>query len=264
MGLFSKRQKKQSRRALRRAHTKQLKAQAQAELKFANKAARKAEKAARKAKGAGRAVKGASVASTSSGLAAARETTSAAAGAVAAAPAAALDKRAQKKAAKQRKKEAAEARKAAERKQFTPAKARRYLAISRVVLPVASPLLYRGATQLRGKLDERRARSIGVDVENLADFTGHGARLSARINGLEKSLRELDTANPGAAGTEAAARASRDRDFEQATTVRLTELTTAVHAAERMPTARRRAAHNAIGTELDRIDADLLRRLGVR
>lgn len=260
MGLFSKRQKKQSRRALRRAHTKTLKAQAQAELKFANKAARKAEKAARKVKGAGRS----SAASGAAGLSAARSTTAAAAGAVTAAPAAALDKRAEKKATKQRKKDAAEARKAADRAGFTPAKARRYLAISKVVIPVASPLLYRGATQLRGLVDERRARAIGVDVANLADFTGHGAKLSARINGLEKSLRELDTTNPGAAGTEAAAKASRDRDFEQATTVRLTELTTAVHAAERMPTARRRAAHAAIGSELDRIDADLLRRLGVR
>jgi hypothetical protein len=257
MGLFSKRQKRQSRRALRRAHTKALKAQAQAERKFAGKNAKKAEKAARKAARKGKA--GASTAA--SGISAG---TSALASSAAAAPAAVLDKKAQRSAAKDAKKAAAEARKAAERKQLSPAKVRRYLAVGRVVVPVLSPLLYRGATQLRGALDERRARTLGVDVENLAEFTGHGARLSARIHGLETSLAELDRGNVGAAGTEAAALASRDREFEQATTARLTELTTAVHAAERMPTARRRAAHTAIGTELDRIDAELLRRLGVR
>ena len=52
--------------------------------------------------------------------------------------------------------------------------------------------------------------------------------------------------------------------FRTETRSRLAELTTAVHAAERMPTPRRKAAHAAVGEDLDRIDADLLRRLGVR
>ena len=37
----------------------------------------------------------------------------------------------------------------------------------------------------------------------------------------------------------------------------------AVTAAERMPTARRRAAHASITEQLDGIDADLMARLGV-
>ena len=200
----------------------------------------------------------------SAGLASAASSVTAAATSAGATAAATPDRKAVKKAAKERKKAAQEARKAEERKQFTPAKARRYLAISKVVIPVASPLLYRGATQLRGALDTRRARSIGVDVDTLTEFSGHGARLSARIAGIESTLQEMRHRDVGAAGTAAAAEASRDKDFEHETTSRLTELSTAVHAAERMPTPRRRAAHNAVGTELDRIDAELLRRLGVR
>ena len=269
MGLFSKRSrpKRQTRRALRRAHTKALKAQAEAERKFANKAAKKAERAARKTRkkvGSGPSVTD----RASSGLAAAASTVSSAASSAGlptdAASAGKSARTESKKAAKQAKKAAEEARKAAERKQLTPAKARRYIGVARVVVPVVSPLLYRGATQLRGLIDERRARSIGVDVGTLAEFSGHGAKLSARIAGIESTLEELHHRDVGAAGTAAAAEASRDKDFEQATTARLTELSTAVHAAERMPTARRRAAHNAVATELDRIDAELLRRLGVR
>lgn len=272
MGLFSKRQKRQSRRALRRAHTKALKAQAVAERKFAAKNAKKAARAAKK-KG-GRAVESGrrSAATAAAGLATtassaastASSAASTAASGAAHAPAAALDARATKKAAKQRKKESQAAAKAEAKKQLSAAKVRRYIGIARVVIPVLSPLAYQAATRTRGTLDARRARAIGVDVENLTEFTGHGAGLSARIRGLESSIAELDRGQVGAAGTEAAAAASHDRAFATSSQERLAELSTAVHAAERMPTPRRRKAHAAIGSELDRIDGELLRRLGVR
>ena len=44
---------------------------------------------------------------------------------------------------------------------------------------------------------------------------------------------------------------------------RLGELASAVRATERMPPARRRAAHHAVEGELDRIEDDLLRRFGI-
>jgi hypothetical protein len=46
-------------------------------------------------------------------------------------------------------------------------------------------------------------------------------------------------------------------------TDRLTDLSAAVTAAEKMPTSNRRAAHTAISDQLDAIDADLMARLGV-
>ncbi|HEX9176569.1 MAG TPA: DUF6474 family protein, partial [Mycobacterium sp.] len=51
--------------------------------------------------------------------------------------------------------------------------------------------------------------------------------------------------------------------FVAAITGRLKELSAAVTAAENMPSARRRAAHSAIATDLDGIDADLMARLGL-
>ncbi|MGZ4556949.1 MAG: DUF6474 family protein, partial [Mycobacteriaceae bacterium] len=93
----------------------------------------------------------------------------------------------------------------------------------------------------------------------LGEFTGHGAALSARIAGLEQALDELLDSTSGDSESQAAAAEYRD-----STRDRLTELATAVHAAERMPTARRKAAHRAVAADLDAIDGQLLSRLGVR
>ena len=48
------------------------------------------------------------------------------------------------------------------------------------------------------------------------------------------------------------------------TETRLAQLLAAVRASERMPTARRKAAHRAVGTDLDVLEQDLLKRLNVR
>jgi hypothetical protein len=134
----------------------------------------------------------------------------------------------------------------------TPQKVKNVLAIARVLSPVLAPLAYKAATTARTQLDAARARKIGVDVHRLGDFTGHGAALNARISGLETSLEEL------------ADHSSDTTAFRETTRARLADLATAVHAAERMPAARRKAAHRAVATELDEIDGQLLNRLGVR
>ncbi|PQM49657.1 hypothetical protein C1Y40_00109 [Mycobacterium talmoniae] len=85
-------------------------------------------------------------------------------------------------------------------------------------------------------------------------FSGHGARLSARIAGAEKTLQLVQNKNPKDAET---------KQFAAAITERLTDLSAAVTAAENMPSARRRAAHAAIAEQLDGIDADLMARLGL-
>lgn len=140
-------------------------------------------------------------------------------------------------------------------KGLTVAQLRRYLGVARLVAPVVVPLVYRGATALRAQLDVQRAQRMGIGVEQLGEYTGHGAKLSARIAGAEKSLTEIAAHHPGDAET---------TQFTNAIRGRLTDLDTAVHAAEQMPPVRRKQAHHAISAELDGIEADILARLGVR
>ncbi len=210
MALFSRRIKGTSRRALRKARTKELKARAKAERKFLVKSRRKAAKEQAKA-----------------------ERKAPAARTVTADPTGKAAKKAEHRGA---------------------AKVGTYLSIARVVGPVVAPFAYRAASAVRGQVDGARARKIGVGVEQLSEFTGHGAALSAQITGLEPALDELVRVRSDA---ESAA-------FRERTVARLAELSTAVHAAERMPTARRKAAHRSVAADLDRMDAELLGRLGVR
>ncbi|PTR25597.1 hypothetical protein C8K36_10627 [Rhodococcus sp. OK519] len=135
------------------------------------------------------------------------------------------------------------------------AQLRRYMGVARLLAPVVVPLAYRGATALRGQLDAQRAQRMGIAVDQLGEYTGHGAKLSARIAGAEKSVDEIVARHPGDAETQQFATAIRGR---------LTDLGTAVHASEQMPPARRKQAHHAISTELDGVEADILARLGVR
>ena len=145
--------------------------------------------------------------------------------------------------------------KAAAQKGFTVASVRKYLGVARLLTPVLLPIAYRAATVVRGQIDARRADRMGVDIDQLANFTGHGAKLSARIAGAESTTTEILAQKPDDAETQKFAAAIRDR---------LSDLNTAVRAAEQMPQARRKAAHHAISSELDGVEADLLARLGVR
>jgi len=143
---------------------------------------------------------------------------------------------------------------AKEGKLFAPGRIRRVLTVARLIAPIAVPLVYRVSISARGIIDERRADRLGVPLSQLGQFSSHGAQLSARISGAEHSLRLVADKKPKDAET---------KQFVAAITDRLTDLAAAVTAAENMPTARRRAAHAAIATQLDGIDADLMARLGV-
>ncbi|TQF74746.1 hypothetical protein FK531_01225 [Rhodococcus spelaei] len=144
--------------------------------------------------------------------------------------------------------------KAAERTGFSVGQVRRYLGIARLLTPVLAPLAYRGAVIVRGQLDQQRAAKMGIATDELGNYTGHGAQLSARIAGAERSANDI-----AAQFTDA-----ETARFTAAIRGRLTELTTAVRAAEQMPAQRRKSAHQAISAELDGIEADVLARLGVR
>ena len=139
-------------------------------------------------------------------------------------------------------------------KLLSPTRIRRALTVTRLLAPVVVPLAYRAAMAARGFLDQRRADRLGVPLTQLGQFSGYGAELSARIAGAEQTLRLVAEKKPKDAET---------KQFVAAMTDRLTDLSAAVTAAENMPTANRRTAHNSVSQQLDGIDADLMARLGV-
>ena len=148
----------------------------------------------------------------------------------------------------------AELKAAREGKVFSPTRIRRVLTVSRLLAPILAPLIYRAAVAARALIDQRRADQLGIPLAQIGQFSGHGAQLSARIAGAEKSLRMVQDKKPRDAET---------KQFVSAIAERLTDLSAAITAAENMPAARRRAAHAAISSQLDGIEADLMARLGL-
>ncbi|OBI73726.1 DUF6474 family protein [Mycobacterium asiaticum] len=141
-----------------------------------------------------------------------------------------------------------------EGKLLSPTRIRRTLTVSRLLAPVLIPLIYRAAIAARGLLDQRRADQLGIPLAQIGQFSGHGARLSARVAGAEQSLQAVQEKKPKDPET---------KQFVAAISEKLSDLSTAITAAEHMPTQRRRAAHAAISSQLDGIEADLLARLGL-
>ncbi|MCX2948560.1 DUF6474 family protein [Lentzea sp. NEAU-D7] len=136
---------------------------------------------------------------------------------------------------------------------FTPGRAKNLVGVAKVVapalIPVLAPVIARGAGVLSEQYDRYRARRLGIDVADIGRYSGYGARLHARIVGFSESLETLR---------------ATDSDWVSKTETRLTQLLAAVRASERMPTARRKAAHRAVGTDLEVLEQELLRRLNVR
>lgn len=141
---------------------------------------------------------------------------------------------------------------------FTPSKAKNAVAVSKIVaaavVPVVTPYLAKTAGTVRDRWDRAKARRLGVGVDELATYTGRGGGLHARLAGAATALADL-RAKPGAS--------NGDLTWVDATETKIRQLTAAVRAAERMPGARRRAAHKAVGAELDHIEENVLHRLGV-
>lgn len=136
---------------------------------------------------------------------------------------------------------------------FTPGRAKNLVGVAKVVapalIPVLAPVIARGAGVLSEQYDRYRARRLGIDVADIGMYSGYGARLHARIVGFSESLETLR---------------ATDSDWVSKTEARLAQLLAAVRASERMPTARRKAAHRAVGTDLEVLEQELLRRLNVR
>lgn len=143
---------------------------------------------------------------------------------------------------------------AREGKLLSPTRIRRILTVSRMLAPIVVPVVYRAAMAARGVIEQRRADQLGVPLAQIGQFSGHGARLSARIAGAEQSLRAVQDKKP---------KDTETRQFVAAISERLTDLSAAITAAENMPAPRRRAAHAAISKQLNEIEADLMARLGL-
>ncbi|MER7010514.1 DUF6474 family protein [Saccharopolyspora sp. NPDC000359] len=154
-------------------------------------------------------------------------------------------------------KRAAKAIKKGEHGRITPGNAKKVIGVAKVVGPVLLPFAVRAASAARDTYDRARARRLGVPVDDLGTFTGHGAALHARIAGDTEALRALREQ----AGDQEARLVAEQ--YAERTGARLMQLTTAVRAAERMPTQRRRSTHRAVNAELNQIEGDLLSRFGI-
>ncbi|HEY0815328.1 MAG TPA: DUF6474 family protein [Pseudonocardia sp.] len=137
------------------------------------------------------------------------------------------------------------------RKPMTKARMKRLIGVGTTVAPLLAPYAMAAAGAIRGGWDSYRAGRLGVSTDKLAEFTGPGGGLHARVSHLADALNEIQTRTPGA------------KEFAEAARPRLVELATAVRAAEQMPTSRRRTAFKAISIELDGIEQGVLTHLGI-
>ena len=99
-------------------------------------------------------------------------------------------------------------------------------------MPVVAPIVYQAVGTARDRWDAHRARQFGVAPDELAEFTGRGAALYARIHNLALSARDLRTRHGGGEDDD---RAAEIRSFVDDAEQRLTDLESAVRAAEQMP-----------------------------
>ena len=138
------------------------------------------------------------------------------------------------------------------RKPMTKARAKRLIGIGTAVAPVLAPYALAAAGAVRGTWDNYRAGRLGVTTDKLAEFTGPGRRSARALLAPRRAAHRA-----GERGTPAA------RAFAEQARPRITELATAVRAAEQMPGTRRRTAFKAITAELDGIEQGVLMHLGI-
>lgn len=139
-------------------------------------------------------------------------------------------------------------------KELTPKRAKRLINVGKTVAPLLAPYALAAAGVIRGQWDAYRAARLGVELDQLAAYSGRGGALHARISRIAEALDGLDRRENAGTGA---------REFAAATRPRLADLSVAVRAAAQMPATRRRTAYKAIGGELDRLEQALLQHLGV-
>jgi hypothetical protein len=130
-----------------------------------------------------------------------------------------------------------------------PQTLRRLLLAAKVVGPIVAASTLKASTGVRGVLDERRARHLGVPVEDVAAYKGAAGALQARITGLSTAVDELQSRR----GTD-----PKVGRFVNSARTRLGELSAAATATLSMPSTTRRPALRAISFDLDQLDAELM------
>lgn len=122
---------------------------------------------------------------------------------------------------------------------------KRYSGLARVALPVMLPLIYRAITAGREQYVDAKARRVGVSADQLARFSGHGADLKARIDGLRHNLSQQQL----------------PAGFVTDVRERLAELDTAADNSEFMTPEQRRRAHSTISRDIDAVAGEIQERL---
>ena len=121
----------------------------------------------------------------------------------------------------------------------------RYSAAIRAMAPLLLPLVYKAVVMVRDANTKSRAQQLGVSVDELAQHSGPGADLKARIPGMEKSLATYKL----------------PQGFQTDVIERLQALRTAVENADRMSPDQRKRAHRTISADLDELNKEVLARL---
>lgn len=130
-----------------------------------------------------------------------------------------------------------------------PKTLRRLLLAAKVVGPVVAAGAMRTSTGVRGMLDDRRARQLGVPIEDVAAYKGPAGTVQARVVGLTKAINDLRNRR----GTD-----PQVARFADGATARLGELSAAATATLSMPSSTQRAALRAAAADLDQLDAELM------
>ncbi|MDK8450308.1 DUF6474 family protein [Corynebacterium mastitidis] len=131
---------------------------------------------------------------------------------------------------------------------FNADNVKRWTGAARLLAPIALPLIYRGLTALREQMNSARARKLGVTTDQMAQFSGYGAPLKARIHGIKQSLE--GTGLPSG--------------FVHDVEDRLEELSAAVDNAEYMTEEQRRRAHSSISHDIDQVTNEIQGRIKQR
>jgi len=121
----------------------------------------------------------------------------------------------------------------------------RYSAAIRAMAPLLLPLVYKAVVMVRDANTKSRAQQLGVSVDELAQHSGPGADLKARIAGMEKSLATYKL----------------PQGFQTDVAERLQALRTAVENTDRMSPEQRKRAHRTISADLDELNKEVLARL---
>ena len=121
----------------------------------------------------------------------------------------------------------------------------RYSAAIRAMAPLLLPLVYKAVVMVRDANTKSRAQQLGVSVDELAQHSGPGADLKARITGMEKSLATYKL----------------PQGFQTDVVERLQALRPAVENADRMSPDQRKRAHRTISADLDELNKEVLARL---